>query len=210
VFVPRKLRGGGMNYSPVRQVRVARIRKIPKSPTKDRPNYFLVDACFLAEKYLPLPPTATPLETARKTEVTLWWKEIDRQLSSGKARVYVPDICIAESFKVLAKKRYQDGLFKSAGDLRKARQQLSRDITLPHTELKKQKRRILYHDLPTSRDIIIAIDRFYELFMKHRCNVGVIDLLVVASAKYLMDYHDALRGQLHIITMDNALWRGTK
>ena len=46
--------------------------------------------------------------------------------------------------------------------------------------------------------------------MKYQFNVGVIDLILVASAKYLMDFHDAKRGQLHIITMDNALWRGTK
>ena len=41
-------------------------------------------------------------------------------------------------------------------------------------------------------------------------NVSIVDLIVVASAKYLMDFHDAEKGQLHIVTMDNALWRGTK
>jgi hypothetical protein len=38
-----------------------------------------------------------------------WWREIDAQLRSGHAFVYVPDLCIAEAFKVLAKKYYVDG-----------------------------------------------------------------------------------------------------
>ena len=40
--------------------------------------------------------------------------------------------------------------------------------------------------------------------------MGVIDLILVSTAKYLMDFHDAKRKQIHIITHDNALWRGTK
>lgn len=189
---------------------MARVRKIQKNPPKDRRNYYLVDACFLAEKYLPLSQTANAAETAKKDEITYWWREIDRQVAASRARVYVPDICIAESFKVLAKKYYQDGLFAKHAELTAAREALSNDITVSHKELKKQARHIRYHDLPTTRDVIIAVDRFYELFMTHNYNVGVIDLLLVASAKYLMDYHDALRSQIHIVTMDNALWRGTK
>lgn len=46
--------------------------------------------------------------------------------------------------------------------------------------------------------------------MKHSKNVTLPDLLMVASAKYLMDFFDAERSQLHIITLDEALWSGTK
>jgi len=33
---------------------MARVRKIDRNPPKSRKNYFLVDACFLANKYIPL------------------------------------------------------------------------------------------------------------------------------------------------------------
>jgi hypothetical protein len=35
-----------------------------------------------------------------------WWRELDAQFRSGHAFVYVPELCIAEAFKVLAKKYY--------------------------------------------------------------------------------------------------------
>lgn len=41
---------------------------------------------------------------------------------------------------------------------------------LPRT-LRAAKRHINYHDIPTSREIVFAVDRFYELFMKHKKNV---------------------------------------
>ena len=78
---------------------------------------------------------------------------------------------------------------------------------MSHRELQKQTRYVGYHDVPASRDIIVAVGRFYEAFMKHKCNVGVIDLIVVSTAKYLMDFHDAQRKQIHIVTHDKALWR---
>jgi len=188
---------------------VARVRKIPKAPPKARRNYFLVDASFLAEKYIPT-TAVPPAEAPRTGACHTWWDEIDRQIKLECARVYIPDLCIAEAFKVLAKKYYQDRIFKKHLDLQTARDQLAADITLDYRDLKKQKRYIPYHDLPTTRDVIISIDRFYELFYKHKCYVGVIDLILVASAKYLMDFHDADRSQLHIVTLDHTLWRGSK
>jgi hypothetical protein len=91
-----------------------------------------------------------------------------------------------------------------------ARDRLGADITISHKALKMARRYIGYHDLPTTREVIIAVDRFYEVFMKHKCNVGVIDLILLAGTKYLMDFHDAPRSSLHIVTLDDALWRGTK
>lgn len=187
---------------------MARIRKIEMRPAKGQKNYFLVDACFLANKYLQigLAPTVTEQEQIRAAH--RWWREIDRQLEEATARVYVPDLCIAEAFKVLAKKYYVNAL--NSAQYAKARKALSKDVSMTHKELQAQKRAIRFHDIPATRDIIVATGRFYELFMKHRCNVGVVDLVVASTAKYLMDFHDASRNQIHIVTQDDALWRGTK
>jgi len=189
---------------------MARIRKIPRKPSKDRKNYFLVDACFLVEKYLPIGTAPNNETKERIRECKKWWKEIDGQVNDERARVYIPDICIAESFKVLAKKYYQESAFDKYQDYKEAKESLSEDVTIPSKELKQQKRYIKYHDLPTTRDVVIAVDRFYELFMKHDHNVEVGDLILLANAKYLMDFHDALRKQIHIITFDKTLRDGTK
>lgn len=187
---------------------MARIRKIEKKPPKSARNYFLVDACFLANKYLPV----GPFKGAEQDQIRaahVWWKEIDRQTEEDESRVYIPDLCIAEAFKVLAKKYYQSTLL-SAAQYKKARERLSADVSITHKALQAQSRRVKFHDVPASRDVLIATGRFYELFMKHGCNVGVVDLVLVSTAKYLMDFYDTPRRQLHIITHDNALWRGTK
>lgn len=188
---------------------MARIRKIPRNPPKAERNFFIVDASFFANKYLPIGNAPTNEEQEQIRQAHQWWKEIDTQISNERARVYVPDLCIAEAFKVLAKK-YYSGSFSSSTAFKLARDRLSADVSLSHKELQAQRRYIKYHDIPASRDIIVAVGRFYELFMKHKCNVGVVDLIIVSTAKYLMDFHDTKRKQIHIITHDNALWRGTK
>ena len=106
------------------------------SPPKSTKNYFVVDACFLVEKYIPIgtAPTSEARDQLRKSKQ--WWVEIDRQLNDERARVYVPDLCIAEAFKVLAKKNYQESVFKHAADYKKARETLSADITTDHKVLK--------------------------------------------------------------------------
>ncbi len=188
---------------------MARIRKISKNPRKAERNYFVVDASFLSNKYLPIGTAPTSEEQAMIRHAHKWWREIDRQVLDERARVYVPDLCIAEAFKVLAKKYYSNS-FASAATYKSARDRLSTDVSMSHKELQAHKRYVAYHDVSASRDIIVAVGRFYELFMKHKCNVGIIDLILVSTAKYLMDFHDARRKQIHIITHDNALWRGTK
>ena len=187
-----------------------RVRTIPKNPPKAKRNYFIVDASFLAEKYLPVGTALTEDAKTRIRESKRWWKDIDRQLNLDRSRVYIPDLCIAEAFKVLAKKYYREDAFKYAADFKSARDKLSNDVSLSHKDLQAQSRKIRYHDVPASRDIIVATGRFYELFMKHNFNVGIIDLILVSTAKYLMDFHDAERSQLHVITGDTALWKGTK
>ena len=197
---------------------MARIRKIPKRPPKAERNYFVTDASFLVNKYLPLSTAANPGVEHQIREAHKWWHEIDRQVEAQRARVYVPDLCIAESFKVLARVYYDKGFDKAKKynhnkakyRYNLAKKRLSADVSMTHRALQKQSRYIGYHDVPASRDIIVAVGRFYEAFMKNGCTVSVIDMIVVSTAKYLMDFHDASKKQLHIVTHDGGLWRGTK
>jgi hypothetical protein len=62
-----------------------RIRKINRNPDKGR-NYYLVDACFLANKYIPL-ERAPDGEERNRIELCMgWWEEIDRQLKRKKSQ----------------------------------------------------------------------------------------------------------------------------
>jgi len=149
-------------------------------------------------------------EKACIEECKKWWKEIDSQLRQGKAIVYIPDICIAEAFKVLAKMYYRRKVFPSAVSYNQARNRLSGDITTPIKDLKLADRQVRYHDISTSRDIIIAVDRFLEVFMKKNCRVSLPDLIVLATAKYLIDFFRIPHASLFIITLDKQLHRGSR
>ena len=101
---------------------MARIRKIYLNPAEGK-NYFVVDANFLANKYIP-PNRAPDLKEKTRIKKCLeWWTEIDSQLEIKKARVYILDLCIAETFKVLAR-RYYDKWFHSHGEYTKAKKRL--------------------------------------------------------------------------------------
>ncbi len=76
--------------------------------------------------------------------------------------------------------------------------------------LRASKRAVKVHDIATSRDIIISIDRFNEVFLKHRMSASVVDALILATAKYLIDFFHIPPKYLHIVTLDNHLWRGSK
>jgi predicted nucleic acid-binding protein len=186
---------------------VAKVRKITSSPADGR-NYYLVDANFLVNKHIP--PTFAPAgrHQDRIVACQAWWKRIDAQLKAGIARVYVPDVCIAEAFKVLANKYYQEKWFTRHADFDKARNGLSDDIRTPAKVLKAFDRPIRFHDLSTNRDIIVGVDRFFEIFHKHGKNVQIVDLILVATAKYLMEFFDIPRDRLHIVTLDTALREG--
>jgi len=67
---------------------------------------------------------------------------------------------------------------------------------------------VRYHDLSTNRDIIIGVDRFFELFFKHKKRVQIADLILVATAKYLLEFYDIPKDRLHLVTCDNALREG--
>ena len=187
---------------------MARIRKIHLNPAEGK-NYFVVDANFLANKYIPPKRAPKPGEKIRIQKCLEWWEEIDKQLDINKARVYIPDLCIAETFKVLAKK-YYDKWFKNYNEYKKAKKRLIEDITLSDKALRAPIRQIKYHDISTSRDIIISVDRFYEVFLKEGLTVQLPDLVILATAKYLMDFYDIPKNRLHIVTCDRHLRTGSK
>jgi hypothetical protein len=187
---------------------MSRARKIEREP-KDR-NFYLLDASFLANKYIPTSKITDAREKQRVERSKFWWREIDKQLQRRKAIIYVPDICIAEAFKVLARKYYQDNYFSSSNAYKGARDKLSADIHISPKNLKSSNRYVKFHDISTSRDIIISVDRFFEVFAKYKLNVTVPDLIILATAKYLIDFYNVPQKQLFIVTLDNALWQGSK
>jgi hypothetical protein len=76
--------------------------------------------------------------------------------------------------------------------------------------LRSATRNIKIHDISTNRDIILAVDRFYEGFLKYKKRVSLPDLILLATAKYLIDFYDIPKTNMHIVTMDRALWEGSK
>src|SRR5512146_908477 len=187
---------------------MGRPRHIPKSPPE--PLFYLVDANFLANRFIPYGRVTDVRERQRVERSQDWWVEIDRQVQDDNAVVYVPDVCIAEAFKVLAKKYYQSTYFRSTAEYKFARDALSDFIHLSPKTLKSSSRKSAVHDLSTSRDIIIAVDRFFEIFFKHDLSASVIDLLILATAKYLIDFFRIPATRLHIVTLDTSLWRGSR
>jgi hypothetical protein len=184
---------------------MAKVRKI--HPNDTWRHCYLVDSNFLANKFIPAALAPAGRERERIVACQCWWDEIDRQLASRKARVYVPDVCIAEAFKVLAKKRYQDRWFSNA-DFNKAKKALSTFVRSEPRTLRASNRNIRVHDISTNRDIIVSVDRFFELFFKRRKNVQIGDLILASTAKYLMDFYDIPKAFLHIVTLDVALREG--
>lgn len=187
---------------------MARVRKIYRKPKGK--NFYLVDANFLANRFIPAARVTDAAERVRVERSQDWWREIDAQLKSGHGFVYVPDLCIAEAFKVLAKKYYVDNYFPRPVDYKIARDKLGNFLHVSPRTLKASKRSIKVHDISTSRDIIIAVDRFNELFFKHKLSASVVDVLILSTAKYLIDFFQIPQKQLYIVTLDNALWRGSK
>jgi hypothetical protein len=189
---------------------MARIRKIHRNPNQGLRNYYLVDACFLVNRFIPIGRIPNHADQKRVEECNKWWSEIENQLNHNKGRVYIPDVCIAEAFKVLAKKYYVEHWFKTWPEYNSARKNLIKTIQISSRKLKSFDRKIRYHDIPTNRDIIISVDRFYELFMRHKKNVQIMDLILGATARYLIDFYDIPRSQLHIVTLDKGLYEGIK
>jgi hypothetical protein len=57
----------------------------------------------------------------------------------------------------------------------------------------------------------VSVDRIYELSHKHTLGrVSVPDLILVSTAKCLVDFFDIPRTHLHIVTIDKALRAGSR
>ena len=185
-----------------------RSRKIRRKLDSGK-NYYVVDACFLVNKYIPSTCAPDQKEKTRIEKCVEWWKEIDTQIRANKARVYIPDVCIAETFKVLAQKRFTNQWLNDS-QYRTSRERLRKDITVTPRTLRSTRRKIKYHDISTSRDLIISVDRFYEVFHKVGRKVQLSDLIILATAKYLMDFYDISKNHLHIVTLDRPLRDGSR
>lgn len=186
-----------------------RIRKIYRNEM----NHYVIDATFFADKYIPLSCLPTNSEKEKKiyaeSQNSLkWWTEIELALKHKKARVYIPDICISETFRALARKRYDKDY--SNRTYYYILNKIRKDLRTEDKNLAKKDRYIQYHDLPTTRDIIVSMDRFFKMFFKYGKGTSVPDILVVASAKYLMDFYSIPYKSIHIISSDGALVKGSK
>jgi predicted nucleic acid-binding protein len=187
-------------------------RKI--SITEGVKKYYLVDANFLVNRHINADKVNDPKEQHQIRCAKAWWKEIKKQLDNDQARVYVLDLCIAEAFKVLARKYYNnEEIFSNASSYSHAKRALAKDLTLSSNDAKKSTRTIKYHDIQTNRDIIISVDRFFEKSCKEQKKYGktsIIDLLILATAKYLIDFYGLPKKDLYIITQDIPLYKLAK
>ena len=170
-------------------------------------NHFLVDACFLVNKYISPAWVQDPKEKQRIQCCKDWWARITSQLKQHKARVFALDIVIAESFKTLAKKNFKERIFKYPGYYQNACEKLRNDMHLSAKKAKSTTRKIKFHDIQMNRDIIISVDRFFEKLHKKDLHVGIFDLLLLATGKYLMDFYGFGRDELFIVTTDSHLYR---
>jgi hypothetical protein len=171
-------------------------------------NHFLVDACFLVNKYINPNWINDPNEKRRIQCCRDWWEQIKKQLKQDKAKVFAPDIIIAEAFKTLAKKNFKERIFKYPVYYKNACERLRKDMRLSAKKAKGAKRKIKFHDIQMNRDIIISVDRFFEkLYKKNLPRVGIVDLLFLATGKYLMDFYGFARDELFIVTIDTGLYK---
>lgn len=187
-----------------------RLRKIHKNLNASDKNFYIVDANFLANKYLPSKMAKSPNEKERIENCQEWWKIIEKQIKDKKCIVYIPDICIAEVIKVFAKKYYQEKSFRNFREYNSCVNIFLKDIRTSHKELAAKDRHIRYHDISTCRDILISVERFNRIFNKkgyHR--VSVPDLIIVAAAKYLIDFYNLPYKYIHILTTDKELRAGS-
>lgn len=185
-------------------------RTIKIAPEVKMKNFYIVDACFLANKYLPSKIFISKHERERIENCKEWWKIIEQQIKLKQAIVYIPDICIAEVIKVFAKIYYQKKLFTTFQQYNSSVKQFLKDIRISHKELAAKNRNIRYHDISTSRDILISVERFNRIFnTKGYHTVSVADLIIVSTAKYLMDFYNVPYSYIHIITMDRDLKAGS-
>ena len=188
---------------------MAKIRQIQRNPSGGK-NYFIVDAGFLISKYLPLDRVSDPEQKASVEKSLHWWGEIDSQLRSDKARVCVPDPCLAKVFSTLAHKHFADRWFQDYTEYGRVRTKLIEDTTTPKI-LNQDSRQVKYHEITTPQDVTTSfIFRFFEAFQEAGYIIEPTDLVVRAAAEYLIDYYDIQRNQLQIVTLVRGLRDGSE
>ena len=72
---------------------------------------------------------------------------------SGQSRIYIPDLCISEAFKVVAKKYYQKASIVSL-QKPKIDRLLRHWISMDHTVLRQVERAVPVNDTPKKPDTI--------------------------------------------------------
>lgn len=182
---------------------------VPKDPQSGR-NYYLLDANVLVYKALPRrqPPPGMPHHQRRLAHRCVEWISfIERQARSGQARIYIPDVIIAEAFKVLAKWYYVNKWFQNPAELHQARKRLRSFVSTSHRDMAKAGRVVTVHDEPVSRDVIIGVDHFLETMFRHRLNIQIADLLLLSIGKYLVDFYDIPPERFFILTCDKQLFK---
>ena len=181
-----------------------RVRRTLKLHPTDTVHY-LVDSCFLVNKYLDVRHISDKGHLKRVESSQKWWQVIERQVASRKAKVFVPDIVVAETFKALSKKFY-GAHWPYASSYTAARNRLRDDIHLPSKEARSPSRKVGFHDIQLNRDIIISVDRFFELAAKKYKSVSIVDIIVAATGKYLIDFYGFSKSDLTIVTTDADLY----
>lgn len=180
-------------------------RKIKINPQSK--VYYLIDANFLINKHLNPNNITDKSEKQRIKSAKDYWKIIDQQLKNNIAQVFILDVCIAECFKIFAKKYYnQEPIFSSHASYSNVLSKVRKDISLSPKDVKKSNRNIKYHDIQTNRDIIIGVDRYFEIISKRKINVSVIDIMILSAARYLIDYYGIDKKHFAIITQDKNLY----
>jgi hypothetical protein len=183
-------------------------RKIPLEPPDTL--YYIVDSCFFSNKYLKKSEGDNPEDENRIENSIEWWEIIDWQVNEGKAIVFINDLCISETFKIIAKKYYQSKRF-GKNRYQSIRKEISNDISIGVGMLISKNRFIKYHNLTVDRDIIVGTSRFLEIAHKNNLqSLSVIDLTIISSAKYLMDFFRIKKEQIFILTGDTKLIKCTK
>ena len=179
------------------------MRRIPLKPVNT--IYYIVDSNFFANKYLRPGESSNDTDKKRIENSLSWCEIINRQISKNSAIVYINELCTSETFKIMARKYYQDNLFGS-NRYQAIRKQIASDIQLSVSEILSKARSIKYHNIAVDRDVIIGASRYLEIAYKNECrSLSVTDLSILSCAKYLIDFYKINKEQIFILSGDKKL-----
>jgi hypothetical protein len=170
--------------------------------------FYLVDPCFLYYKYVREKDLTEPQDLKNFPHSSEYWKIITSQIESGKARVFVPDICIAETFNTFSRKRFntsEKNFHNNSYSF--CRKKMIKDISIKADNIRKSRRKVGFYNLSLNREIIIGIDRFYEKRSKSGKNrVSTVDLIILSTALYLIDFLGLSKDSIKIVSRDKELY----